>query len=304
MVPTNTLNSHLYVKGQRLDIHSNQGRFVGLHHEARRAQLVMCSEYSDLVIASSQINNNHGSTLTFASYNPANTNDFRKWIVNQGNWGNRIHMLEFGYSTSNGRTNPHSNINNADTVLTLDGAKKRVGIGTRSPVHSLDVSGIARVQKLQLGNKWLLSGIGDRERNDDWLRLKNTTTAAYYGGFAANKLWTGNGGTVKGSDLRLKKYVSTIGKALESISKLRGVRFKWRNSQNKSSYDLGFVAQEVEKIFPELVEMGPDGMKGIKYSGLIAPLIEAMKQQHTQITDLINHVRDLQVQLEDVKAQI
>jgi hypothetical protein len=55
---------------------------------------------------------------------------------------------------------------------------------------SLSVSGILRTQKLQLGNKFLLSGDGDGEVNDEWLRLKNPDRPAeYYGGFAANKLW-------------------------------------------------------------------------------------------------------------------
>jgi hypothetical protein len=45
--------------------------------------------------------------------------------------------------------------------------------------------------KLQLGNKWSLSGIGDAYGNDDWLRLMKTDgSKAYYGGLAADKLWT------------------------------------------------------------------------------------------------------------------
>lgn len=121
-----------------------QNRFEGLEAVTNangRAQLVVCSSYSDMVIASSQANDVHGSTLTFATYNPANAGDYRKFVMNQGNWGGRAHMLEFGYNSSGGRSNPHSNINDTDTVMTLDGSNKRLGVNNRFPAFPLDVRG-------------------------------------------------------------------------------------------------------------------------------------------------------------------
>lgn len=47
-----------------------------------------------------------------------------------------------------------------------------------------------KTNKLQLGDKWTLSGIGDSNKDDDWLRLMNKDGADYNGGFAAKKLWT------------------------------------------------------------------------------------------------------------------
>jgi hypothetical protein len=121
-----------------------QNLFNGLESPTNangRAQLVLSSAYSDFVIASSQLNNNHGSTLTFASYNPSNATDYKKFVINQGNWGTRAGFLDFGYSDVSGRANPHSNINATDTVLTLNGYDKRVGIGKQSPTSTLDVNG-------------------------------------------------------------------------------------------------------------------------------------------------------------------
>jgi hypothetical protein len=140
--------SLLHVTG-KTNIHQSgggggQNLFQGLESPTSangRAQLVLSSAYSDLVIASSQGNNSHGSTLTFASYNPGNAGDYRKFVVNQGNWGNRMHFLDFGYANTGGRTNPHSNINVTDNVLTLDGLNKRVGILTMDPSTTLDVHG-------------------------------------------------------------------------------------------------------------------------------------------------------------------
>ena len=146
-IGTTSPGAKLHVDNHRLDITTSaasgggQNRFNGLIDEGRRGQLVLSSSYSDLVIASSQTNNSHGSTLTFATYNPSDATDYKKWVVNQGNWGSRKQFLDFGYSDTAGRTNPHSNINTTDTVLTLDGINKRVGIGTTSPGAKLEVEG-------------------------------------------------------------------------------------------------------------------------------------------------------------------
>ncbi len=140
--------SMLHVMG-RTNIHQSgggggQNLFTGIETPGSangRGQLVVSSSYSDVVIASSQANNSHGSTLTFASYNPSNAADYRKFVVNQGNWGNRMHYLDFGYANTGGRTNPHSNINATDQVLTLDGLNKRVGVRTMDPSSTFDVHG-------------------------------------------------------------------------------------------------------------------------------------------------------------------
>ena len=147
-IGTNNALAKLQVMG-KTNIHQSgvgggQNLFQGLEAATSangRAQLVLSSSYSDLVIASSQSNNLHGSTLTFAAYNPGNAADYRKFVVNQGNWGNRMHFLDFGYANAGGRINPHANINASDNVLTLDGLNKRVGILTLDPSSTFDVHG-------------------------------------------------------------------------------------------------------------------------------------------------------------------
>lgn len=148
----------LQVVNGRVDITSSPTvalgglRFNGLASELRRAQLVLSSEYSDLVIASGQRNYRHGSTLTFASFNPDDATVYRKWVINQGNWqdaGGRMGFLEFGYQDAVA-SNPHENINDERTVLTLDGANRRVGIGTTVPEASLHVVGDVILGELRL----------------------------------------------------------------------------------------------------------------------------------------------------------
>src|SRR5262249_24522285 len=79
----------------------------------------------------------------------------------------------------------------------------------------------------------------------------------------------------KQSDARLKKNVRVLEHALDDVERLRGVRFDWKRT-NKPA--IGVIAQEVEKVYPELVATAPDGMKTVDYSTLSAILIESTKQ--------------------------
>jgi Chaperone of endosialidase len=150
---------------------------------------------------------------------------------------------------------------------------------------ALTENGITKIPRLQLGNKWLLSGEGDAHANDDWLRLFNIHNTDYFGGFAAGRLWS-IGGIVHGSDLRLKTEVSSLGRMVDKILALRSVRFKWRIASNGDSYRIGLIAQEVERVLPEVIETGPDGMKGINEAGLVAALITAIKDQQAELSAL------------------
>jgi len=87
-----------------------------------------------------------------------------------------------------------------------------------------------------------------------------------------------------GSDERLKKNIKTIGNALETIQNLRGVRFNW-NQGGKPS--MGVIAQELEEVVPELVS--GDEHKTVTYNGLIAILIEAVKELKKQVEELSNN---------------
>jgi hypothetical protein len=140
---TNTLNIQPSSSG------GGQNIFTGYRtgDSYGRAQLVLSSGYSDLIIASSQANNNHGSNLSFVTYNPSNAADYRKFVINQGNWGSRKQFLDFGYGDKVD-SNPHGYINSTDTVLTLDGINKRVGIRNINPGYTLDVNGNARINRL------------------------------------------------------------------------------------------------------------------------------------------------------------
>ncbi len=87
------------------------------------------------------------------------------------------------------------------------------------------------------------------------------------------------------SDLRLKRDLEKIPNACDMIDQLSGYYYFWKDGKD-SSRQVGVVAQEVEKVLPELVKTGSDGIKTVDYSKLTAVLIEASKEQNREIANL------------------
>jgi hypothetical protein len=83
------------------------------------------------------------------------------------------------------------------------------------------------------------------------------------------------------SDLILKTNIQPILNPIDKILQINGVTFNWREN-NKPS--VGIIAQEIEKVFPELVQ--GENPKTVNYNGLIGLLIEAIKEQQTEINNL------------------
>jgi hypothetical protein len=83
---------------------------------------------------------------------------------------------------------------------------------------------------------------------------------------------------------------------------LNGYHFYWKDEQLDSSLQTGFLAQEVEKIFPELVRTDNKGYLAVNYVGLIPYLIQSAKEQqkeilsdHEKIVKLTNDVEELKI---------
>jgi hypothetical protein len=108
-----------------------------------------------------------------------------------------------------------------------------------------------------------------------------------------------SGGWSSPSDGRLKDRIATIPDALSTIERLRGVEFYWRPPADRSvgktlalplgEQQVGFVAQEVEKVVPEAVSKpatGSDGAYGVNEAKIVAILVEAIKEQQTEIDEL------------------
>ena len=92
------------------------------------------------------------------------------------------------------------------------------------------------------------------------------------------------------SDIRLKTNINTLENSLEKVLNLRGVNFNWIDTKKYTDKkQIGFIAQEVEEIAPELVNE-KDDFKAVNYSQTVSLLVEAIKEQNNIINDLIDEV--------------
>ena len=100
------------------------------------------------------------------------------------------------------------------------------------------------------------------------------------------------------SDRKYKKNIADIDAALEKVLRIRGVSFEWKTDKyKKKGFPLGrhygVIAQEIEKILPEVVKKDADGEKAVSYNEIIPVLIEAIKAQQQEILTLEKEIADL-----------
>jgi len=90
------------------------------------------------------------------------------------------------------------------------------------------------------------------------------------------------------SDERYKDNLQAITNPIDKVKSLTGYTFTWndKHEQFNGNDDIGVVAQEVEKVFPEIVNTRDNGYKAVKYEKMVAVLIEAVKEQQKQIDEL------------------
>ena len=90
------------------------------------------------------------------------------------------------------------------------------------------------------------------------------------------------------SDKRYKDNVINISSPLDKLSKINGVSFTWNEKSHKETgkKDIGVIAQEIEKVLPEIVETRDNGYKAVDYPKLTALLIEAVKELSDKVKKL------------------
>lgn len=156
-----------------------------------------------------------------------------------------------------------------------------VGIGTPSPEARLHIKAIPLSRtgiKLESGTttnhrRMWVSGTND-------MNFSNDSNAAR---LSAVGSW------VNASDIAYKKDIVDIDYGLDDLMKLqpRSYRMKADNLEQ-----IGFIAQEVEQIIPEVVS-GEEGQKGISYGNLSALTIKAIQEQQGEIEELKQEIKEL-----------
>jgi hypothetical protein len=199
-----------------------------------------------------------------------------------------------------------------------------VGIGTTSPTSPLHVYGSAAIPvTLERSVTTANIGIEFKDQTSSWYAGKgsggdfNLNTSANLNSSAKLALTTGGALTVSSctgcsSDERLKKNIEPLSSdaILDQILKLRPVSFNWRGAvfgvEMASTTQYGFIAQEAQKVFPDLVikdvatEYTPGGTYLFNYQGLISPLVVAVQRLYTMITETKEHFTTKTLCVEDV----
>lgn len=112
--------------------------------------------------------------------------------------------------------------------------------------------------------------------------------------------------TTATSDMRMKTHITGLQGSLEKVMKLRGVRYNWKSDPDGDSR-IGFIAQEVQRVVPEVVYTNPvDGFLGLNYAELTAVLAEAMQEQQVLIDALAqktDEVAALKLRVQELEQQ-
>ncbi len=162
--------------------------------------------------------------------------------------------------------------NGVVNAIFLKQSNAYVGMGTTAPTVKLDVNGNARI--------------------------RNIGSGAYTG--VVNRMADGTL-TTSTSDERLKENVTTLHNSLDKVMNLRGVKFTWKNNPEYGTR-IGFIAQEFEKIIPELVFTNEtDGYKGINYAETTAVLVEAIKELKAENDQLKLNAGKMETRLTEVE---
>jgi len=186
--------------------------------------------------------------------------------------------------------------------VTRDG---QVGIGTNNPVARLHVYGEGLVDSH--AEPWE-SAIRTMIYN------KNTNAYSLWNGFYTKEVFFVNGegwvwsrqGLYVGSDSSVILKRSAIEKPLESVMKLNGIRFSYREGSGNNFSDIqsmGLVAQEVEQVVPDAVKVLPDSLQAVSYTQLVPLLIEAMKEQQNQISELQMSLLNQEEEIAKIKSR-
>ena len=110
-----------------------------------------------------------------------------------------------------------------------------------------------------------------------------TATFNFTGDLNVSNDLTISGDVVISSDARLKSNIISLGSTLSKLLLLDGKSYKMNVDGDQK---IGVLAQDVQKVFPELVTKGDNEMLAVNYQGLVPVLINALKEQQVEIDRL------------------
>jgi hypothetical protein len=217
---------------------------------------------------------------TFTGYNSGLTAGQKgNIIVGQANSTNNAYVINFIYQGNSSTSNSIGlGFFNNDDIVTIS-ANKNVAIATTPTTgYTLTVGSI-------VGGTGTVLTKGSVKIETGALGVGVNASATAGRIDASNDIVP-----FSSSDLRLKENVQNITDPIEKIKKLNGIEFDWiqefESAHGYTGHDTGVIAQEVQEVLPTAVRTNASGYLAVRYEKLIGLLIEAVKEQQTQIDDL------------------
>ena len=193
------------------------------------------------------------------------------------------------------------------TDITGTNSNTNTGDETKARINALDITELGTITS----GVWNGTTISSANLDSDTAHLSGTQTFTGAKTFSANVATTNiTSGTVivtggvgisgalnvggdivayASSDERLKDNIELISNPIEKVQSLKGVTWDWNSNADELQQSLpnvGVIAQDVEKVLPQLVIDRDNGFKGVDYAKLTGLLIEAIKEQQKQIDEL------------------
>ncbi|WP_326984783.1 tail fiber domain-containing protein [Chryseobacterium sp. MYb264] len=255
-----------------------------------------------------------------------------------GGGGGNTTIVNSDVTASNGLTASSNNvklggtlsevttITNAGNNLNIMGAGS-VGIGTATPSAKLDVLGVLGVQFGSFPNASNMSAVGWNAiqpgiGENEYVNYRGTGT----GGFRfftltsgtpvignsiafldANGAWTATSFNPT-SDARLKRNIKNVEHGLDTILKLHPVSYEKKTNLASTEYntkEIGFVAQEIRQVLPDIVKEADDSNKllSVNYDSLIPVLTKAVQELNAKVDELNSKLQKLESENSQLKNQ-
>ena len=197
------------------------------------------------------------------------------------------------------------NVTGNATNISAYTINQNVGTGNSPSFAAVSLSGNLTVSTGNTtGGGIILADDGDIvDLNDGYCAMRFSSGVRIHAGnrTGAAVIKLGNGGDIiassditaygSPSDIRLKENIKPLETALDKVLKLQGVTYDWKEGTDARSMtnikeDIGFIAQQVQEVVPELVRQNDNGFLSLRDKGITALLVEAIKEQQSQIEEL------------------
>jgi len=184
-------------------------------------------------------------------------------------------------------------------------SRTRVGINNNAPAFILDINEITNTYG---------GGIGLRTGGNSWEILHASTTNFWfnYNGALSGWISSATGAYTAVSDKRMKTNIKPMESILGKVMKMQPSRYEYNRNNPAKIQSIGFLAQDVEPLFPEVVNKeklendtsGLGEIYGIDYAGLSVVAIKAIQEQQKIIEQQNADIELLKQQMEELKQLI